>query len=344
MRRGTLVRLVLLLLVVGIAVAGAGLGWTWMALERPHAGWQGESVEVVLEPGVDAGRALRRLAAAGVIRHPRFARGWIALRGTAGQIHAGEYRFDAPLSLVEVLERLERGEVVLHPVTVPEGLNLVEIAARLEQAGFGPREGFVEAFRDPEPVRDLDADARDLEGYLFPDTYHFPRGETAERIAASMVDRFREVMGPGFGDEAGIVGLSVRQAVILASMIEKETSVADERERISQVFHNRMKRGMRFECDPTVIYALGRAGRPVERLTYDDLRFDSPWNTYVVAGLPRGPIANPGSHSLWAALRPSEGNERYFVAAPGGGHTFSENLDGHLRAVAEWRRHLRSSR
>jgi UPF0755 protein len=339
-----LVRLVLLLVVVGILAAGAGLGWTWLALERPHAGWQGEAVEVVLEPGVDAGTALRRLAAAGVVRHPRFASAWLTLRGRAGRIHAGEYRFDAPLSLVEVLERLERGEVILHPVTLPEGLNFVEIATRLERAGFGPREGFIEVFRNPAPVRDLDPEALDLEGYLFPDTYHFPRGETAERIAAAMVDRFREVMGPAFGEEAVVVGLSLRQAVILASMIEKETSVVDERERISQVFHNRMKRGMKLECDPTVIYALERAGRAVERLTYDDLRFDSPWNTYAVAGLPRGPIANPGSHSLWAALRPSTGNDRYFVAAPGGGHTFSESLDGHLRAVAEWRRHVRSSR
>jgi UPF0755 protein len=343
-RHGRLVRrFILVALGCGIGIV-AWSGWAWFALHRPYAGWDGDAAEIVLEPGLDAGRALGRLSEAGVIRHPRLSRLWLAWRGAAERLHAGEYRFDTPASPVEVLRRLERGDVVLHSVTLPEGLTFVEIAQRLENAGFGPAEALIEVFRDPSPVRDLDPEAIDLEGYLFPDTYHFPRGVRPERIAETLVQRFREVMGTEFVSEAERKGMTVREAVILASMIERETSVPDERERISQVFHNRLARGMRLECDPTVIYALRRAGRPVETLSYADLRFESPWNTYVVPGLPQGPIGNPGRESLLASLRPSAGNELYFVAAPGGGHRFSTDLAGHLRAVAAWRRHVRSSR
>jgi len=163
-------------------------------------------------------------------------------------------------------------------------------------------------------------------------------------IARTLVQHFMDVTGPEFIEEAASIGLGLRGAVTLASMIEKETSVGEERPRISQVFHNRLQRGMRLECDPTVIYAIERAGHSVKRLTYADLRFDSPWNTYVVRGLPAGPIANPGRESLLAALRPSAGRDLYFVAAPQGGHRFSPNHAAHLRAVADWRRYVRSSR
>lgn len=344
MRHGHLVRLLIAIALGCGACLVAWSGWAWLALHRPYAGWEGEAAEIVLEPGLDAGKVLDRLSEAGVIRHPRLARLWLSWRGAAERLHAGEYRFDTRASTAEVLRRLERGDVVLHAVTLPEGLTYVEIAERLDGAGFGPVEALIEAFGDPTPVRDLDPKATDLEGYLFPDTYHFPRGARPEQIVDTLVQRFREVMGTAFVAEADRMGLEVREAVILASMIERETSVPDERERISQVFHNRLERGMRLECDPTVIYALQRAGRSVEALTYADLKFESPWNTYVVQGLPVGPIGNPGRESLLASLRPSEGSELYFVASPEGGHRFSRDLAGHLRAVAAWRRHVRSSR
>jgi UPF0755 protein len=343
-RHGHLIRFLILAgLACGLALV-AWSGWAWFALHRPYAAWEGDAAEVVLEPGLDAGAVLGRLSDAGVIRHPRLSRYWLAWRGTAERLHAGEYRFDTPASTIQVLRRLERGDVVLHSVTLPEGLTYVEIAERLEGAGFGPVQALIDAFRDASPVRDLDPAAADLEGYLFPDTYHFPRGARPEQITETLVLRFREMMGSEFVAEADRKGLTVREAVILASMIERETSVPDERERISQVFHNRLARGMKLECDPTVIYAHQRAGRSVERLTYADLKLESPWNTYVVKGLPRGPIGNPGRESLLASLRPSDGNELYFVAAPEGGHRFSRDLAGHLRAVAAWRRHVRSSR
>ena len=344
MMRGHLVRL-LMLLTLALAVVAAGWGaWAWVALHTPYSGWDGEAAEVLLEPGVDAGTVLERLAAAGVLRRPRLARLWLSWSGGAEQLHAGEYRFERASSPVEVLTRLRRGDVVLHAVTLPEGLTYSEIAERLQQAGFGPVEPLIASFRDASVIRDIDPAAQDLEGYLFPDTYHFPRGAQPQEIRDTLVRRFRDAMGQEYFDEAGRSRLGLRGSVTLASMIEKETAVADERRRISQVFHNRLQRGMRLECDPTVIYALERAGRSVERLTYADLKFESPWNTYVIRGLPEGPIANPGRESLLASLSPSAGIELYFVASPDGGHRFSENLTGHRRAVAEWRRHVRSSR
>jgi UPF0755 protein len=318
--------------------------WAYHVLHRPYAGWEGGEVEIVLAPGLDAGSMLARLAEAGVVRHPRLLRAWLAWRGRAGRLHAGEYRFDRPLSPLEVLGVLERGEVLLHPVTVPEGFNLAEVAARLAQSGFGTTEEFIEAFGNAGPIADLDPEAPDLEGYLFPDTYNFPRGERPARIAEAMVRRFREVIGGDYAAQAERLGLGLRSAVTLASLIEKETALAEERGRVSRVFHNRLRRGMKLECDPTVIYALQRMGRTVNRLSYEDLKLDSPWNTYVVQGLPPGPIANPGRESLRASVAPTEGDELYFVASPDGGHRFSNNLPDHLKAVAEWRRYVRSSK
>jgi len=300
-------------------------------------------VVVSLEPGLAAGSMLLRLEEAGVLRQAWLLHARLALLGGAERLHAGEYRFDEAAAPLEVLQRLLRGEVLLHPVTLPEGLTLFAVAGRLEQAGMGAAEDFLAVFGQPALVQDLDSEAQDLEGYLFPDTYHFPRGETPARIAGAMVQRFREVVGKSYTAQAEKAGLDLRGAVVLASLIERETSLAEERTRVSRVFHNRLERGMRLECDPTVIYALARAGRSVEALSRDDLAFDSPWNTYVIRGLPAGPIANPGHASLMAAVTPADGDEVYFVAAPGGGHRFSKTLEEHLRAVREWRRYRRSS-
>jgi UPF0755 protein len=331
----------LALTVIGLACAAA---WAWRTLHVPHAGWEGAEAVVLLEPGLDAGSVLRELGQAGVLRHPRIVRAWLSLRGESGGLQAGEYRFDAPATPLEVLARLARGDVVLHEVTIPEGLVLRETAERFAAAGFGSVEQLLRAFADPAPVAELDAGASDLEGYLFPETYRFPRGESPERIAAAMVRQFREATGPDYAQRAAAHGLSLREAVTLASLVESETSLPAERARISRVFHNRLARGMRLECDPTVRYALERAGQPVAQLTYAHLRFPSPWNTYQVAGLPPGPIASPGLASLHAAVAPEPGDALYFVAAPGGGHRFSNDLAGHLRAVRAWRSYVRSSR
>lgn len=332
---------ILALICLGAALYIGGL---LMALSSPYAGWEGEHVDVVLEPGLDAGSMLRRLHRSGVVRHPASLRLWLHWSGGSEELQAGEYRFAEPATPLQVLERLRRGEVLLHAVTIPEGLALDEIAARVAEAGFGSPERLLESFRDPRLVHDLDPAASDLEGYLFPDTYSFPRGASEERITAAMVKRFREVTGPGYAEAAEAAGLDLRGAVTLASLIEKETSLPEERGRISRVFHNRLRRGMLLQCDPTVIYALKRDGLEVQRLTYEQLEHDSPWNTYVSPGLPPGPIASPGAASLEAAVHPAEGEELYFVASPEGGHRFSSDLESHSRAVREWRNYLRSSR
>ena len=329
------------LLLVVLSAAGA---WVWAdrSMRKAHAGWAGTSVDVELAPGTPATRMVRQLGQAGVLRHPRVVTLWLRWRGGAGQLQAGEYRFDEAITPRQVLQRLRDGDVLLHPVTFPEGLVLEEVAAILAEAGFGDLETLESAFRDPQPVRHLIPDAQDLEGFLFPDTYHFRRGATVEEVRSAMLRRFEQVVVPEIREGAKAVGLTLTEAVTLASLIEKETGVSSERRRVSRVFHNRLERGMRLQCDPTTRYAWHRLGRPVERLTYAHLELESPWNTYHAFGLPPTPIASPGEASLRAAVNPTSGDELYFVAAPGGGHTFSQTLADHNRAVAVWRRHQRS--
>jgi UPF0755 protein len=346
--RRRLVAVLTAVLAVTVLAGLVGSALAWSELNRPYAGWTGqeptgEGVVVILERGEPAATMIHRLARRGVIRSPRFVRIWLRLAGDADRLHAGEYRFDSPLTPLEVIEKLRSGKVLLHSVTIPEGLSLRETAARLAGGPFGEEDKFLQAMGSPDRIADLDPEAEDLEGYLFPDTYHFPRTVTEMEIVTAMVDRFREVTGESYAGEISGYDLSLRQAVTLASLIEKETSVPDERKRISQVFHNRLRLGMKLQCDPTVIYALRRDGLEVGRLTYKDLEYPSRWNTYHVSGLPPGPIANPGRESLWAAVHPVEGKELYFVAAPGGGHRFSTRLDDHLRAVREYRAWIRSS-
>jgi UPF0755 protein len=338
------IRIGLAIAAATVAVVAAGGAWVWWELHTPREVTAEGGVIVDLPRGMDAGSMLGRLHDAGVVRNPRLIRAWLVLRGGGGDLKAGEYFFREPVTALEVLDKISRGEVLLHPVTLPEGFDLEETAARLAAEGFGEPADLLAAFRDPAGIRGIDPDAEDLEGYLFPDTYHLPRGETAERIARTLVERFKEAIGPDYAAQAEAAGLTVREAVTLASMIEKETAVPDERWRISRVFHNRLESGMRLQCDPTVIYALEREGREIGRLTYADLEFDSPWNTYVVYGLPPGPICSPGLDSLDAAVHPKEGDDLYFVASPEGGHRFSSNLQSHLEAVRQWRRHRHSLR
>jgi UPF0755 protein len=333
-----------LAILAALITVGGFVAYVAWELHHPYAGWEGPSAKLVLEPGLNAGRMLDVLHDAEVVRRPGLLRAWMSFRGTGGSLHAGEYEFASPNSPLEVIERLRRGDVVLHAITIPEGLYLEEVAEQIASAGFAAYDDLLVVFSDPAPIRLLDSKADNLEGYLFPDTYHFPGNVSARQIGQAMVDRFVEVVGKDYVAQAQGVGLSLRQAVTLASMIERETGVPGERARVSRVFHNRIQRRMRMQCDPTVYYALHRAGRPVTRLYSKHLEFESPWNTYRVRGLPPGPIANPGEASLFAAIRPDEGDELFFVARPNGGHVFSKDLPSHQRAVAVWRDYVRSSR
>jgi UPF0755 protein len=326
--------------VVLLAAALAGAGGEVLV---PYRGFVAP-VDLEIPAGADAAQVSTRLGEAGVIRSPAIFRMMIRLSGTARRLQAGEYRFQEAASALGVLRRLLRGDVLLHRVTIPEGLRREETIAILVAAGLGDEAALEAAARDPAPIADLDPRAPDLEGYLFPDTYHLPRGAPPRVLLATMVDRFREVFGPAERRRAAELRLSVREAVTLASLVEKEAALADERPLVAAVFHNRLRRGMLLQCDPTVIYALVRRGGYDGRLTREALRVDSPYNTYLHAGLPPGPIASPGAAALRATLHPADAGYLYFVARNDGSHHFSTGLQEHERAVDRYQRSGRASR
>jgi len=236
----------------------------------------------------------------------------------------------------EVVDKIARGDVYMSPLTFREGLTMREMAALFEERGFGSAKDFLKAAAREELIRDIDPQAPDLEGYLFPDTYTLPRRTTAAELVDRMVDRFEKALTPEIRAKAAARGLSVRQLVTLAALVEKETAKPEERPLVAAVYANRIKIGMGLQCDPTVIYALERAGRYTGNLTRADLQFDSPYNTYRYAGLPPGPIAAPGQASLEAAAEPADVPYLYFVSRNDGSHVFATTLDEHNRNVHEW--------
>jgi UPF0755 protein len=221
-------------------------------------------------------------------------------------------------------------------VTFPEGLSMTEMAAIFESHGLGPAASFLAAAKDPAPIRDLDPAARDLEGYLFPETYALPRRTDAARLVQVMIAEFRSAFTPELRAAAAARNLTVRQAVTLASLVEKETAKAEERPIVAAVYSNRLRIGMPLQCDPTVIYALQRAGAFTGNLRRDDLMFDSPYNTYRYPGLPPGPIASAGKASLEAVARPADADYVYFVSRNDGSHEFARTLDEHNRNVQKY--------
>ena len=229
-------------------------------------------------------------------------------------IKAGEFAVPAGRGTKETLEVLLRGKIYLHPVTVAEGLTAAETFDVFLAASFGEREEFEAGFRDTGEIALIDPAAADLEGYLFPETYRLPKGATAAEILSSMVAQFKDVFGPEARRRAAEVRMTVREAVVLASLIEKETSLPEEKPLVAAVFHNRLRMGMKLECDPTVIYALKRGGTYKGQLLKRDLKLDSPYNTYMVKGLPPGPICNPGKASIDADLFPEPADYIFFVA------------------------------
>ena len=285
----------------------------------------------------DIGRQLHQL---GLVRHPEVFRAYVLSRGETGRLRAGEYALEGSMSLEQIVDKLVRGDVVRHVVTFPEGMNLEDMARLAAVKGI-PVEAFLAAARSPDLIRDLDPEAGDLEGYLFPDTYDLPRGpDAAAQLVARMVRRFRTVMGPELTRLPS--GRTLRQVVTLASIVETETARPEERPRVAAVFLNRLKRRMPMQTDPTVIYALRKAGTWDGNIRKGDLDVDSPYNTYRYPGLPPGPIASPGRASLQAALHPAESRDLYFVSRNDGSHVFSETLAEHERWVNQYQRHRRS--
>lgn len=333
-RRGVLVAIATGGLVVA-TVGGAGW-WIGRSLYVPFRGYDAPEQFVTLPPGASVRTIGALLETHGIVSSRRLFRVAVWWRGAERALQAGEYRFDRALSPLEVVDRLVRGEVYLRSLTFPEGLTIREMARLYEEAGVGPAAAFLAASRRVDLIASLDPAARDLEGYLFPDTYAFPRNVPAEVVAERMVRRFLEVFDADLRRAAAAQGLSVREAVTLASLVEKETARPEERPLVAAVYHNRLRRGIPLQCDPTVIYALTLAGRYDGNLRRADLAFDSPYNTYRYPGLPPGPIAAPGRASLEAAVRPAAVDYLYFVSRNDGSHVFATTLAEHARNVRQY--------
>jgi UPF0755 protein len=256
--------------------------------------------------------------------------------GSSRDLKAGEYRFDRPMAATEVVLKIARGDVHARRITFPEGLTILEMAELFEARGFGTSSQFIEAASDGSAIKDVDTDSADLEGYLFPETYALPRGTPASRLIGMMVERFLAVYDEELQASAKAQGLTTRQVVTLASLVEKETGQPSERPLVAAVYRNRLEIGMGLQADPTVVYALRRAGRYDGNIRRQDLAIDSPYNTYRYPGLPPGPIAAPGEASLRAALMPADVNYLYFVSRNDGSHAFARTLTEHNRNVREF--------
>lgn len=339
----TFKRLLLGLLIV-LVIAAAATFWLWRGVALPYQGFTGEQF-VIVEPGTSVAAIGRSLAAAGVVRDERSFRIAARLSGDAARLQAGEYRFDEPATAYEIVDRIARGDVFVRPITFPEGRTLAEMAGIFEQRGFGTADDFKAAAQNVALVADFDADARDLEGYLFPSTYNLPRSADAAVLVGLMVQSFRTTFDAELRAAAQAGGMTVREAVTMASLVEEEAQIADERPVISAVYHNRLEISMGLQCDATVIYALQRLGQWDGNITRADLAIDSPYNTYRYRGLPPGPIANPGRASLEAAVRPADVPYIYYVSRNDGSHVFATTLDEHNRNVHEWQiRYFRERR
>ncbi len=322
------------LLALGVIFAA----WLAHSLWTPYRGFSRDGVFVEIPRGASTRVISRLLEERGVVRS-RWAfellgRAWLKRR-----LQAGEYFFERSASSFAVLEALAEGRVYTRSVSIPEGLAMTEIADLLEKEKLCHREDFLAAARDPAPIRDLAPRARNLEGFLFPATYEFPRRVTAHEIVAAMVRRFRTVW-EGLPADGRVAGYTPAEIITLASLVEEETGASGERPVIAGVFYNRLRKKVALQCDPTVIYALRLNGRFDGALHTRQLRFNSPYNTYRYLGLPPGPITNPGQAALRAALFPPRVEYFYFVADTKGGHFFSRTLAEHNANVTRYRRLL----
>ena len=300
---------------------------------RPYRKADGEVI-LNIPRGTRTREITDQLVSIGVIRSRWTFLAMYSLSWGRRTLKAGEYSFEDPVSPLQVLRKLVQGDVSYEVVVIPEGHNRFEIADIIAEHGFATREEFLRVSENTALLADLAPEALSLEGFLYPDSYHLPRHATAGLIAERMVARFREIYGE---ITAASYDDSALDVVIIASLVEKETSRRGERRVISGVFHNRLKRGMLLQCDPTVIYAAVLEGRSVRRLRRSDLEMDSPYNTYLHSGLPPGPIANPGRQALEAALAPDKTDYLFFVSNANGGHRFSTTLSEHNRAVVDYR-------
>jgi UPF0755 protein len=324
------VRTIFWLIVIGVLGAAGWFGWAILMPTEPSG-----QTFVMLRPGYSTRHIAAELKANGVIHSEDAFIVWHYLHHRRS-LKAGEYLFEKPANIIDVQKRLRRGDVYFHTVVVPEGFTMFDIARAVEAAGLGPAEDFLKVARsDTGLIADLAPEARSLEGYLFPDTYEFNRMQTMPEMAAAMVKQFRVVVG-----QIGLISTSMtplQLTVTMASIVEKETAVPEERPLVASVYYNRLAKNMALDADPSIIYAELLAGTYTGALHHDDMRFDSPYNTYKYVGLPPGPIANPGKSALEAAIHPAQSDYYYFVADAAGHHRFARTIEEHNKNVAAYR-------
>jgi UPF0755 protein len=331
-------RLVFIAAIAAVLVAG-GFIWVHRAL-APVDAEDGEAslLRFNVESGATMGQVANALEEVGLIRDARVARWFARFEDLSSKLKVGEYELSRTHSTREILEMLAMGRVQTHSVVIPEGLRAVEIADRLDEAGLADHDAFLEIVMDPTAASERGIEAASLEGYLFPDTYRFARGLPAASVVDAMVDEFKAVyreLEPQVANQ----DLSMHELVTLASIVEKETGAPDERPLIAAVFLNRLKRRMRLETDPTVIYGVEDFDGNLRKVHLLDE--SNPYNTYKIPGLPPGPIASPGRDALEAVLEPADSPYLFFVSRNDGTHVFSKSYAEHERAVDRFQRRRR---
>lgn len=329
-----LLRLGLLLAALSLAVAV----YLFQLLEHPRQPPSPSEVTLFFPFGTSTSEIFRRLASEGVVRSAWFAEAYYRLARSATPLQAGEYRFARPTPLSQVIDRMNRGDVVRHIIVVPEGLTAEETFELFWTRGISRPQAFRNALKNPQLIASIARGAPDLEGFLFPDTYEVTRSTSARQIVETMLANFRRYFTPELRKRARELGLTLPETVALASIVQKETSLEREGPIIAGVYWNRLRRGMRLQADPTVAYALKIDGKWTGTLYRSDYGYESPYNTYLHEGLPPGPICNPGLAALKAAASPAKTDFLYFVADRAGGHTFSRTFEEHRDAIAASRR------
>jgi UPF0755 protein len=322
--------------IFGVLLAVGGGWFFWRAVDTPYKGYSEAKQRVEVRRGLRTSSILQQLQKEGVIRDEWIPLVYMKLARGRDSLKAGVYEFDKPLSPVQVIDKLVRGDVILASITIREGLDRFAIGKIFSDAGFGSEEEWKKVTGEADLIRDVAPEAESLEGYLFPDTYKFDPGTPVTTIVKAMVANFRK----HWGNEIALItsGLDAHQTVTLASIVETEAQRPDERPIVASVYVNRVRKRMLLGADPTVIYAMKLAGRWNGNIRKADLQLESPYNTYRTPGLPPGPIANPGLASLRAAAAPAATPYLYFVAKNDGSHVFATTMQEHNRNVEQWQR------
>ncbi len=334
-------KIVWLVLIAALA-SGGWFAWALLTPVEPSG-----KTFVMLHPGYSTRRIASELKSTGIIRSEEAFVLWHYFHRHRS-LKAGEYLFEKPANIIDLQKRLRRGDVYFHTVVVPEGFTMFDIARAVEGAGLGSAEDFLKvAQSDTALIADIAPGAPSLEGYLFPDTYEFSRMQTMHDMAAAMVKQFRQVAHQiGLTEEdanrdSNTISGNLEPTVIMASIVEKETAVADERPLVASVYYNRLAKKVALDADPSIIYAELLAGTYQGALHHADMRFNSRYNTYKYAGLPPGPIGNPGKSALEAAMHPAQSDYYYFVADAAGHHRFARTIEEHNKNVVAYRRAVR---